>query len=210
MAKHCNSLLRGLRGRIGNTIFYRNGDQDCIRSYPLEYHDANTPEQQKNRAHLTVALRFYQQLKETLLKEVWKSEGHRLKTNGYALFMKKNFHVFTPEGKIADFSRLQIGIGRRQDVNNMTHSIDPEDKVTLQWDDNSGSPSAKATDRLIVVVLYGNRSFTPVVLDKLPFLREDEIATFSLQRKKGIKAHIYCFFASQDDKYFSNDKYFKL
>lgn len=92
-----------------------------------------------------MALRFYQQLKETLLKEVWKSEGHRLKTNGYALFMKKNFHVFTPEGKIADFSRLQIGIGRRQDVNNMTHSIDPEDKVTLQWDDNSGSPSAKAT-----------------------------------------------------------------
>ena len=93
MAKHCNSLLRGLRGRIGNTIFYRNGDQDCIRSYPLEYHDANTPEQQKNRAHLTVALRFYQQLKETLLKEVWKSEGHRLKTNGYALFMKKNFRL---------------------------------------------------------------------------------------------------------------------
>ena len=134
MAKHCNSLLRGLRGRIGNTIFYRNGDQDCIRSYPLEYHDANTPEQQKNRAHLTVALRFYQQLKETLLKEVWKSEGHRLKTNGYALFMKKNYHVFTPEGKIADFSRLQIGIGRRQDVNNMTLSIDPQDKVTLQWE----------------------------------------------------------------------------
>ncbi|MBS7156400.1 MAG: hypothetical protein KH112_12445 [Sanguibacteroides justesenii] len=157
-----------------------------------------------------MALRFYQQLKETLLKEVWKNEGHRQKTNGYALFMKRNIHVFTPEGKIADFSRLQIGIGRRQDVNNMAYSVSPEDKVTLQWDDNSGSPTAKATDRLIVVVLYGNRSFTPVVLDHLPFLREDEIATFSLQRKKGIKAHIYCFFASQDYTHFSNDKYFKL
>ena len=210
MAKHYNPLLRGLSGRIGNTIFYRNGNQDCIRSYPLEYHDANTPEQQKNRKRLTVALRFYQQLKETLLKEVWKNEGHRQKTNGYALFMKRNIHVFTPEGKIADFSRLQIGIGRRQDVNNMAYSVSPEDKVTLQWDDNSGSPTAKATDRLIVVVLYGNRSFTPVVLDHLPFLREDEIATFSLQRKKGIKAHIYCFFASQDYTHFSNDKYFKL
>lgn len=123
MAKHYNSLLRGLSGRIGNTIFYRNGNQDCIRSYPLEYHDANTPEQQKNRKRLTVALRFYQQLKETLLKEVWKNEGHRQKTNGYALFMKRNIHVFTPEGKIADFSRLQIGIGRRQDVNNMAYSV---------------------------------------------------------------------------------------
>lgn len=103
-----------------------------------------------------MALRFYQQLKETLLKEVWKSEGHRLKTNGYALFMKKNFHVFTPrKGKLPTSPALQIGIGRRQDVNNMTHSIDPDDKVTLQWDDNSGSPSAKATNRLIVVVLYG-------------------------------------------------------
>ncbi|MFR7877113.1 MAG: hypothetical protein ACLU4J_12375 [Butyricimonas paravirosa] len=34
-----------------------------------------------------------------------------------------------------------------------------DDKVTLQWDDNSGSPSAKATDRLIVVVLYGTARY---------------------------------------------------
>lgn len=210
MATHHNSLLRGLRGRIGNTIFYRNGNQDCIRSCSLEYHDANTPVQQKNRARLTVALRFYQQIKDTLLKEVWKSEAHRLKTNGFSLFMKKNIHVFTPEGKIADFSRLQIGIGKRQGSNNMSLSVDSDDRVTLQWDDNSDTPSARATDRLVVVILYGNRSFTPIILDELPVLREDEIATFSLQRKQGISAHVYCFFASRDNKYFSNDKYFKL
>ncbi|MFR4037743.1 MAG: hypothetical protein ACLTZT_08070 [Butyricimonas faecalis] len=82
MAKHYNSLLRGLSGRIGNTIFYRNGNQDCIRSYPLEYHDANTPEQQKNRKRLTVALRFYQQLKETLLKRCGKTRDIARKQTG--------------------------------------------------------------------------------------------------------------------------------
>lgn len=210
MAKHYNPLLRGLRGRIGNTIFYKYGDQDCCRAYPLTYHDANTPVQQQNRARLTVALRFYQQLMETPLKEIWKLEGHRLKTNGYALFMKTNIKAFTHEGKINDFSHLQLGIGNRQHVNNMVSSIDAKDNVTLHWDDNSGSPSARATDRLVVVVLYANRSFSPVFLDDVLALREDGCASFHLKRKKGIDAHVYCFFASQDGKHFSNDEYFKL
>ena len=210
MAKHNNGLLRGLRGRIGNTIFYKHGNQDCIRAAPLEYHDANTPEQQRNRTRLTIALRFYQQLAETPLKPIWKIEGHRLKTNGFALFMKTNISMFTHEGKISDFSRLQLGIGKQQHVNNMTASVDEQDNVTLQCDDNSGCPSALATDRLMVVVLFSNRSFTPVILDNVQALREDGYASFHLERKKRINAHIYCFFASQDGKHFSNDKYFKL
>lgn len=210
MARLKNALLKGLRGHVGNTIFYTNGKQDCIRASPPEYNDANTPEQQKYRTRLTVALRFYQQLAETPLKSIWKIEGHRLETNGFALFMKKNTNLFTNKGKISDFSRLQLGIGNQQHVNNMTASVDEQDNVTLLWDDNSGCPSALATDRLMVVVLFSNRSFTPVILDNVRSLREDGYASFHLERKKKTKAHIYCFFASQDGKHFSNDKYFKL
>ena len=210
MARVNNPLLEGFKGRLGNTIFYKNGKQAFVRSTPEKYRDANTPLQQIYRKRLTVAVRFYQQLAETTLREVWRQEGRRLKTNGYALFMRENINAFTPEGKIGDFSLLHLGAGNLVEANLMRATLKEDNEVLIEWENPTSLPQNRLSDRLVVVILYSHRSFSPVVLNELLTKREDEKVSFRLHRHPGVKAHLYCFFASRDEQHFSNDKYFCL
>ena len=51
-----------IRGKVGNTVFYRVGNETRVRSTAANYVDADTVKQRANRSCLKVALRFYQHL----------------------------------------------------------------------------------------------------------------------------------------------------
>ena len=199
-----------IRGRVGNTVFYQVGNETRVRSTASQYTDANTEEQQANRSRLRVAIRFYQRLAETLLRDTWTIAAADSGKSGYNLFMKRNMTVFTPDGKIGDFSLLQLAEGILQKVNHLSVVADSEDTVTLTWENNANISPARATDRLIVVVLHENRSFSPTVIEGILAIREDEKATFRLNRKQGTTAHLYCFFKAKDGKAYSPSQYLKF
>ena len=54
-----------IRGKIGNSIFYRVGSVTRVRSVAARYADANTSKQRESRSRLRVAIRFYRRLAET-------------------------------------------------------------------------------------------------------------------------------------------------
>lgn len=199
-----------IRGRVGNTIFYQVGNETRVRSTAFQYTDANTEEQQANRSRLRVAIRFYQRLAETLLRDTWKIAAADSGKSGYNLFMKMNMMVFKPDGKIGDFSHLQLAEGLLQKVNHLSAIADNPNTVTLTWESDSDISSARATDRLIVVVLYDNRSFSPVVIEGIQAIREDERATFHLNRQQGATAHLYCFFREKAGKAYSPSQYQRI
>ena len=58
--------------------------------------------------------------------------------------------------------------------------------------------------------LPSNRSFSPKLLEGVEVLRVAEKAIFPLERGKGVRIHLYCFFESPDGKRFSNSQYIKL
>ena len=60
-----------IRGKIGNSIFYRVGSVTRVRSVAARYADANTSKQRKSRSRLRVAIRVYRRLAETELRKVW-------------------------------------------------------------------------------------------------------------------------------------------
>ena len=60
-----------IRGRIGNSVFYRVGPATRVRSVTSSYTDANTTRQQESRSRLRVAVRFYQRLVEVELQKPW-------------------------------------------------------------------------------------------------------------------------------------------
>lgn len=198
-----------VQGKVGNTVFYKVGKVTRVRSSSAEYLDANTPRQQENRSRLRVATRFYQHLAETLLKDIWRvAAGAGL--NAFNFFMKVNMMVFKPDGKIGDFSRLQLVVGLMQKVNHLVAVKDDDDQVTLTWETAAGLPSAREDDRLMVVVLYGNRSFSPVFIEGLQVTRKDGCAMFRLERKRGTAAHLYCFFAAASGRGYSSSQYVRM
>ena len=101
-----------IRGRIGNSVFYRVGPATRVRSVTSSYTDANTTRQQESRSRLRVAVRFYQRLVEVELQKPWFLVARGSGKSGYNLFMKLNMMVFKPNGRIGDFARLQLTIGR--------------------------------------------------------------------------------------------------
>lgn len=197
-----------IRGRVGNTVFYLVGGDTRVRGIATGYRDPETQEQQCCRSRLRVATRFYQHLAETLLKEVWRVAAGA-GSNAFNYFMKVNMMVFRPNGKIGDFSRLQMTMGLMQKVNHLTATVDEDDRVTLTWEGFSGLPSARGDDRLMVVVLYANRSFSPVFVEGIEAVRRDGTATFQLSRKRGTAAHLYCFFGEKEGKAYSASQYLR-
>lgn len=197
-----------IRGRVGNAVFYRVGEDTRIRGAATNYRDPETGKQQCCRSRLRVATRFYQHLAETLLKEVWRVAAGP-GSNAFNYFMKVNMMVFRPNGKVGDFSRLQMTMGLMQKVNHLTATVDEDDRVALTWEGFSGLPSARGDDRLMVVVLYADRSFSPVFVEGMEAVRRDGTATFRLSRKRGTAAHLYCFFGEKEGRAYSSSQYLR-
>lgn len=199
-----------IRGKVGNTVFYRVGDETRVRSAPGNYLDANTREQRESRSRLRTAVRFYQRMPESGVRETWRIAAEDSGKNGYNLFMKQNMMVFKPNGKIGDFSRLQLTVGVLQKVDNLVATTGEDDTVTLAWEKEADLPTARVNDRLMVVVLYGNRSFTPMPVEGITASRGEGKAVFRLKREKGIAAHLYCFFGEKEGRAYSGNQYIRI
>ena len=189
-----------IRGKVGNSVFYRVGSITRVRSAAANYLDANTIKQQENRSRLRVAIRFYQRLVEIGLQEAWYLATQGTGKNGYNFFLKLNMMVFKPNGKIGDFARLQLTVGMLQKVNHLMACVDEEDAVVLSWEKAENLPSAGMEDELVVVVLYADRSFSPET-------RGDGKATFRLPGRRGTAVHLYCFFREKNGEAYSPSQY---
>lgn len=199
-----------IRGKIGNSIFYRVGSVTRVRSVAARYADANTSKQRESRSRLRVAIRFYHRLAETELRKVWYLATKGTGKSGYNLFLKLNMMIFKPDGKIGDFARLQLTVGRLQKVNHLVVRVDEGDVVSVAWEREEDLPSAGKEDKFMVAVLYADRSFSPEFVKTSGETRGDGKATFRLQRKRGTAAHLYCFFREKDGKAYSPSQHVKI
>lgn len=200
----------GLRGRLGNVVFCELNGVPYARRAPEVVNNPNTPKQQAVRSRLRVAVRFFQKLKDTPLKDILDVSAKGICSSGYTLFMKKNLKAFQANGQVGDFSQLHFAAGKRQQGYNLTGSIDERGMVTLNWENGVRVDSAEKKDRLMVVALYSDRAFTPILLENVEALREEREAIFRLVRLKGVKVHCYCFFVSPDGEKFSDSQYIQL
>ena len=196
-----------IRGKVGNSVFYRVGSITRVRSAAANYLDANTTKQQENRSRLRVAIRFYQRLVEIGLQEAWYLATQGTGKNGYNFFLKLNMMVFKPNGKIGDFARLQLTVGMLQKVNHLMACVDEEDAVVLSWEKAENLPSAGMEDELVVVVLYADRSFSPEFVKTNGETRGDGKATFRLPGRRGTAVHLYCFFRKKNGEAYSPSQY---
>lgn len=190
------SSLFKISGRVGNTVFVQRNGKCYARSVALDVHNPNTLKQQLVRFRFRVAARFYQRFKDTLLGDVWRQCGRKAGLSGYTFFMRENLNAFDHQGKIADFDKLRLSVGNRQGVPCFSVSREDGCVVTLRWASGGEETCIVGNDRLMVVALYGDRQFSPEVLEDIRALRKDGVATFQLPRLGEVDVHLYCFFVS--------------
>lgn len=182
-------------GRVGNTVFVqRNGK--CYARSIASVHNPNTLKQQLVRSRFRVAARFYQRFKDTLLGDVWRQCAKKPGLSGYTFFMRENLNAFDHQGKITDFEKLHLAVGSRLDVPCFSVSREDGCTVTLRWASEGEEACVVGNDRLMVVALYGDRQFSPEVLEDIRALRKDGVVTFQLPRLGEVDVHLYVFFVS--------------
>lgn len=196
-----------IRGKVGNMIFYKVGNETRVRSAAKDFQDADSEGQQPGRSRLRVATLFYQRLTKVISRKIWKLAAARTSQNGFNLFMKINMMVFSPCGKVEDFSRLRLTVGGLQQVNHLGVTEDNEGRVTLTWEPGGDLPSARMDDRLWVIVLLSDRSFSPFVVEGIDARRKDGGTTLVLERSRGVVAHLYCFFSGEEERTYSSSQY---
>ena len=194
-----------MRGKVGNLIFYEVNGTTRVRSVPLEYRDANTESQRQTRRRLVVAVRFYQHLKETLLWRVWREAARGEAASGYALFLKRNVHVFN-DRTLEDTERLVVSEGKLPAMNGLRLIGREGGIVRLAWDNSLDAVRVHSADRLRVVALFEGRLFSPVWIEGVNARRCDRSAVVDLGRA-GTGAHLYCFFESPEGRDFSPSCY---
>ena len=118
--------------------------------------------------------------------------------------------VFTPCGRVGDFSRLCLTAGGLQQVNHLEVAEDNGEQVTLTWEVGIDSPSAGDDDRLRVIVLLNDRCFSPFIVEGVDARRKDGCMTFRLERTRGQAAHLYCFFSGKGGMGYSSSQYVRV
>ena len=194
-------------GKIGNTVFMEMGGKSYARTLPINVRDPQTPSQLACRARFHAAVSFYQRLHATSMKAVWKQSGARVKLSGFNLFMKVNLKMFSPEGEIVDFDGLRLAVGNRTEPRDLSAAVDDRGRLTLRWTPSDGNVVLNADDRLHVVLLYGDRLFSPVVVEGVQACRGDGGTTIDAGIRPGVALHVYAFFSSPGGDAFSDSKH---
>lgn len=124
--------------------------------------------------------------------------------------MRENLNAFDHQGKIADFGKLRLAVGSRLGVPCFSVSREDGCAVTLRWASGEEDSCIVGHDRLMVVALYGDRLFSPQVLEDIRAIRKDGAVTFQLPRLGEVDIHLYVFFVSPTMEQVSDSQHLLL
>lgn len=133
MATGKSLLLDGLRGKIGNLVFYQVGEELRIRSKSSHYRDAKTPRQQAQRSRVKGVAALYNELSSQLMV-YWKEQCAGTSLTGYNLFMRSNIRNVGADGCLLDSRDLVVTQGSLPLPVSVKAKITLQGMLRLAWD----------------------------------------------------------------------------
>ena len=199
-----------MRGKFGDWVVCRRGTTSYVRRGVKKIQAPASRAQEMLRRRWKVAVRFYQQLSPEVRAILNASAKECGAWCGYNFFLKENLKALTEDGEIADLSLLQFSAGTRGRVACLTGERNEAGWVTLRWNNMLMADVEEARDRLVVIAVAENRTFSPEALGGITAQREDGFARFRLEGMEGRRAHLYCCFASADGECYSRTQHVAL
>lgn len=205
-----HGLLKTCRGKLGDIIFYQLKGKTCLRTRvdreKIKFNSGQLAQQER----MASASIFYRAVKAVGMHYCWQTAARNMQWTGYNLFLHCNLPVFTGEGNIGDFDKLQLSTGKLPLPDKMNIGREGESEWKIGWDNTAHSPGASENDRFLAVVMKREDVFTiklPVVGD---YRRKHCRAIIRLPPELREFIHLFCYFCSDTGDAFSVSRHFLL
>lgn len=210
MGKIKKSVLGGVNGGIGNMIGSSWKGISYLKMKPASVANPRTPDQVTQRNRFKGVQRLSHQLLDAIVKPIWNRMA--VKMTGTNLFIKKNIDFFDKEGKISDYAKIKISIGRLSNPSEIEITRDPsaDGSYIISWNNASMTPETHENDKLNLVILNeSNPSIDPIEIPELA-LRKDMLYQFTPKGAVDDKLHVYAYFSNERRSLFSESTHLPI
>ena len=200
-------ILGGFSGKVGTVIGASWRGIAYMRSLPLKVRNPRTQPQLEQRSKFALTLNFLKPM-TGLLRIGWKMYAHRQSPFNAAMsYAIANAITGTyPNYAIAP-SKVMISRGALSPAVNATATpASGGGAIYIDWEDNSGSSTAKMTDKALVAVV--NPAKSEAIFDTSGAARTDASQSINTPSNwVGDTVHTYLGFISEDGKEVANSVY---
>lgn len=152
MGTYNKGILGPFSGKVGTVVGANWRGKDVMRSLPKKTNRTPTENQQLQRLLFTTVSEFLTPISNVLSAYFGQSGGLVSRRNqAMSYHMKEAVEYVDPNFEML-YNKVLISKGDLVGVQNPTVTAAANQKLDYSWDDNSGQGSARATDKLVVVV----------------------------------------------------------
>lgn len=199
MAKVEDILSNKISGRVGNVVYATVNGQTVVRSLPRTNPDKRTPAQLRNQERFRLIHKFCAPFKRVLIPQIWNAQAKT--DNGYNLFVKTNTPAFGPDGELMDPKKIKLSIGNLPLPEQLeAHRLEGSNSIQVSWQKSATLGGVTLRDELMVISA-GEGKFSDMMATGIK--RKDLGGTFELPELASTATHVYLFFESLDQRYYS-------
>jgi len=207
MGKIKSSVEAMVSGKVGPVVYYHLRGKSYVRVVQNRKKDSWSPQQKLQRQRFSKVSQLWKQLKSTRIAQIWKLATQEM--NGYVYFMKINMPAFGPDGRLTNPRELQLSAGKLRLPLDLLASRQAAGSSTIEvsWESDPNLKEVRLQDDLMVVS-YANGAYS--VISPTGLQRSAQSGTFTLPVKPAAATHVYLFFASNDEKDYTESVCFEL
>lgn len=201
-----------IRGRRGNMIYYTWNGETHVKRYAIPGKkrkwevEGHTPKQQEIITRFKAVQLFYKEYMKQVSPTVWRTAAKAQGKIAPNLFNSTNFRCFDGTGEITDFEGFVFTVGKLALPRDLQIKREGN-RFLVTWEEEREWKTAAATDKMQVGVLYDNLTRSPRLAPEVNGCRGDLQGEFTLDESIGCTAHVYIFFAGENQLDFSDSWY---
>ena len=194
-------------GKAGTVSFYISKGKTIMRSLPGKRSGKSTEKQLRNQSRFKELRKFCSPFKDIVIPQIW--NGLATTSSGYHLFMKTNSPAFNGDGMLADPTKIRLSMGKLSLPPGMQAQRTAPEGTTIevQWVKDSPWGGLALMDQLMVISA-GDSKYSHMKATGLT--RGNLGGTFELPPLASPATHIYLFFESLDQRYYSESACFEI
>lgn len=200
MAEVNDIFGKDLTGKVGLVSFYRLRGKTIMRSLPVRRSNTRSKDQLRNQNRFKEIQQFCKQFKPLIIPQIW--NGAATTSSGYHLFMKANTPAFDQDGVLTDPMKIRLSTGILTLPTGMQaeRTSDGGTVIQMKWDAEPALGGTTKKDRLMVVSAAEGQ-YSDITATGL--MRKDLGGSFELPALEVPATHLYLFFESMDQRYYS-------
>ena len=198
---------KNIAGKVGTVSFYVSRGKTIMRSLPGKRVRRMTENQLRNQRRFKEIREFCGRFKTIVIPQIW--NGLATSSSGYHLFMKTNSPAFDQDGILADPMKIRLSMGKITLPEGMQAQRTTVEGSTIrvQWEKelNIGGLTLRQP---LMVISAGEGKYSAMKATGLT--RGTIDGTFDLPALASAATHIYLFFESLDQRYYSESICFQI